>query len=354
MLSSVVIGLVLAVIGMLFSDDMLRLIDCPAECLDGAKIYLDLYFLAIPAIMVYNFGATIIRVNGDSQTPLYYLIACGILNILLNITLCLILEQKVIAVAVATLASQVLGAVLVVLHLLRLDNSCKMSIKNADFDFKILGKIMRYGIPCAFTSVLYCISNLQIQSAINSYGTDAIAGNTASINVESLVASFTGAFGTAALAFVGQNVGANERERVKKSIRICLIIGFLLGFVLGGGLYLFGRPVLSLFVPGEEAAIEYELIRMRYVLIFYGIAALNGVLCSSVQAFGYSFIPFCTSIITVLVLRVIWMMCIYPHYLSIDNVYFCYTCSWTLALIAHTCTFIYVYSRYRRGKITNI
>lgn len=215
MLSSVVIGLVLAVIGMLFSDDMLRLIDCPAECLNGAKIYLDLYFLAIPAIMVYNFGAAIIRVNGDSQTPLYYLIACGILNVVMNIILCFILEQKVIAVAVATLASQVLGAILVLIHLSRLDNACKMNFKRPEFDIKILGKVLRLGVPCAFTTALYCISNLQIQSAINAYGPDAIAGNTASGNVEGIVGSFTGAFGVSALAFVGQNVGANDVKELK-------------------------------------------------------------------------------------------------------------------------------------------
>lgn len=353
-ISSVAVGILLAVIGIIFADDFLILIDCPAECFEGAKIYLELYFLAIPAIMVYNFGAAIIRVNGDSQTPLYYLIACGILNIVLNVMLCFVLEQKVIAVAVATLASQVLGAILVLIHLARLDNSCKLNFKRPEIDIKILGKIFRYGIPCAFTTALYCISNLQIQSAINAYGPDAIAGNTAAANVESLVASFTGAFGVAALAFVGQNVGANERERVKKSIRICLIIGFTLGLVLGVGLYLLGRPVLSLFVPGENAAIEYGLVRMRYILLIYFIAAINQVLTNAVQAFGYSFIPFCTSIITVLLFRVFWMSFIYPLSVTIHNLYFCYTCSWTLALIAHICTFLYVYGRYRKGKIVSI
>ncbi len=354
MIASVFVGILLAIFGVAFAGPMLELIDCPEECFEGAKVYLDLYFMAIPAIMVYNFGSTIIRVNGDSQTPLYYLIACGLLNIVLNIALCFVLEQKVMAVAIATFASQVLGAILVVVRLTKLDDACRMCLNKFDFDWGILVKVFRFGIPCAFTSALYSISNLQIQSAMNAYGSDAIAGNTAATTLEGLVGSFTGAFAVASLAFVGQNIGAKNKVRVKNTIKLCLAIGFGFGFVLGVGLYLFGKPVLSLLIPGEYEAIEYGMVRMKYVLLFYGIAALNSVLINTLQAFGCSFIPFCTSIVTVLLFRVFWMFFIYPLSVTIDNLYFCYTCSWTLALIAHTVTFIFVYGRYKKEKIQSV
>lgn len=354
MLAAVIGGILLAIFGVAFSGGMLRLIDCPEECFEGAKVYLDLYFMAIPAIMVYNFGAAIIRVNGDSQTPLYYLIACGLLNIVLNILLCFVLEQKVMAVAIATFASQVLGAILVVVRLTKLTDACKINLKKIEFDWSTLTKVFRFGIPCAFTSALYSISNLQIQSAMNAYGPDAIAGNTAASTLEGLASSFTGAFGVASLAFVGQNIGAKNKVRVKNTIALCLAIGFGFGFVLGVGLYIFGKPALSLFIPGEYEAIRYGMVRMKYVLLFYGIAAVNNVLINTLQAFGCSFIPFCTSIVTVLLFRVFWMFFIYPLSVTIDNLYFCYTCSWTLAMIAHTTTFILVYRRYKKGKIQSV
>ncbi len=332
LLLAAAVGVILTAVGVYFADCFLDITKCPAECYQGASVYLKIYFSGIPAILVYNYGSAIIRTSGDTQRPLIYLVACGLLNVVLNFALCFIMEQKVAAVAIATLVSQILGAVLVVARLLTVDNDCKMNFRHLMIDGTILRKILFIGIPSALNSSLYSISNLQIQSAINSFGPSAMAGNTAGTNVESWVSSFVNAVNVTCLTFVGQNIGARNRERIKKSFFVSLLLGFTVGFVLGEGLYIFGHPVLKIFLPRDPAAVEIGVLRMKYVLAVYFIAGLSGVLSNTISAFGYSIIPMMNSIVSVLVLRIFWMTFIFPKYNTLDNLFFCYTVSWIISL----------------------
>lgn len=346
---SFVMGVAIAIFGFFFSHRFLVWTSCPEECLEGATLYLRLYFLSVPAIMIYNFGAAIIRVSGDTQRPLYYLIASGLLNVLMNILFCAILTQKVAAVAIATLASQVLGAVLVMVQLCRAKGACSFHFRGFRFDPKMLRRILRIGIPGAVNSSLYSISNLQIQSAINAWGPAAIAGNTAAASVEGMVASFTNALHVAALAFIGQNIGVGNRERVKKSIWFCYFFGIGLGLLLGLGLTALGRPILNLYIPGEEDAIACGIIRMHHILAFYAIASMSGLYGSALQAFGYPSQPMICGIVFVLVFRVIWMSFVYPSFHSLESLYICYTISWILNDLAHMVCFIIAYRKYCKG-----
>ena len=219
-----------------------------------------------------------------------------------------------------------------VARLLTVDNDCKMNFRHLMIDGTILRKILFIGIPSALNSSLYSISNLQIQSAINSFGPSAMAGNTAGTNVESWVSSFVNAVNVTCLTFVGQNIGARNRERIKKSFFVSLLLGFTVGFVLGEGLYIFGHPVLKIFLPRDPSAVEIGVLRMKYVLAVYFIAGLNGVLSNTISAFGYSIIPMMNSIVSVLVLRIFWMTFIFPKYNTLDNLFFCYTVSWIISL----------------------
>ena len=331
-----VLGVLLTVVGLLCSNWFLTATNCPENCYDGAALYLKLYFFSVPAILIYNYGAAIIRVSGDTGRPLTYLILSGMLNVVLNFVLCVLLPQKVAAVAIATLASQILGAVLVVLRLLKIENDCRLSKESLKFDFSIFSKIMMIGIPCALSSSLYSISNLQIQSAINSYGSSATAANTAAASLEGWAASFTGAVGTTSLTFIGQNIGAHNPERIKKIFFMALLIGFLIGLVLGLGLFSIGKPLLRLYVSDDELALDYGMIRMRFILAIYFIAGLNSVLGTTIQSFGYSFLNMTNSVFSVLLLRVFWMIFIYPRYETLYCLYFCYTVSWILILLINT------------------
>lgn len=354
MIASLFIGLLLTAVGLLTVDPMLTLIDCPDECFAGAGLYLRIYYMAIPVIMVYNFGSAILRVNGDTTRPLVYLIISGLLNIALNILLCLILTEKVAAVAIATLVSQLLGAVLVVLRLLKTVGMCHLDLRHPSFSFSILWRTLRLGFPVALNNSLYSLSNLQIQSAINSFGTAAVTGNTTATNVEGILSSVTGALGAATVAFVGQNIGTGNRERVKKSIWFCTLVGVVSCLVLGYGILLFGKEVLALFTPGDEAAIAYGYIRMQFLLSLYFVTAITTVLSSSTQAFGYPLLPMVASVMTVLGFRVVWMAWVYPHFVSIENLYFCYDCSWTLTMLVNAVMFFVIYRRYRRGHTRSV
>ena len=337
------IGIILMIVGLLCSEWFLHITNCPSDCFEGAALYMKIYFLGVPAILIYNFGAAIIRVSGDSQRPLYYLIASGLLNVILNLILCLIMPKKVAAVAIATVVSQFLGAFLVMYRLITVDNDCKFNIKRLSFDLVSFKKMMFIGIPCALNSSLYSISNLQIQSAINGFGSAATAGNTASGNLESFVASFTNATSTTALTFIGQNIGAKKPNRIKRTFFIGCVCAFSVGFVIGYGFLLLDKPLLGLFVGSDEAAIYYGSIRMKNLMSLYFLVGISGIIASTLQAFGYSIVPMLNSIFSVLILRVIWMSFIFPHFQTPENLYFCYFVSWSLNFLigAIVLTFIF-------------
>ena len=358
LLLALVGGIIMGAIGIISSGWFLEATKCPANCFDGAHSYLYLYFAATPAIFIYSFGSAIIRVSGDSQRPLYYMIFAGALNVVMNFILCVVLTNKVAAVGIATLSSQVLGAVLVIIHLLRIDGPCRMNIKEMTFSFEEFKKIMSTGLPSAFNNALYSISNLQIQSAINSFGSSAVAGNSASAQIEGLASSCTNAFGTAALTFVGQNIGAKRNDRIKQSIRFAMLASVATTVVFSLIALIFRVPLLKLFLPANDLAVRFAQVRMFSLFTIFWMAATNSVLSAAVQAFGYPSFPMLNSIATILIFRVIWMTAIYPYLpvgedpvANIFNLYSCYMVSWTLSLIVMTVMFSVIYHRYKRGKV---
>ena len=351
-------GIIMGSIGVISAKWFLTATECPANCYDGALAYLYLYFAATPAVFIYSFGAAIIRVSGDSKRPLYYMILAGALNVVMNFILCLVLANKVAAVGIATLSSQLLGAVLVILHLLRIDGPCKLKIKELSFSFREFKRIMATGLPSAFNNALYSISNLQIQSAINAFGSSAVAGNSASAQIEGLASSCTNAFGTSALTFVGQNIGANKPERVKQSIRFSIIMSVCITVCISAISLFFRVPFLKLFLPADELAVRFAEVRMFSLFTIFWMAAINGILSASIQAFGYPTFPMLNSIVTVLIFRIIWMNFIYTNLplkpdpvSNIFNLYSCYMVSWTLSLIACTVMFFIIYTRYKKGEV---
>ena len=348
------IGLVSAILGFCLTGSFLRMTNCPAECFEGAILYLRIYFLSAPAILVYNFGAEVLRVSGDTQRPLIYMLAAGLLNVVLNFILCVIMPQKVAAVAIATVASQILGAILVLRRLCCIDNACRIDLRRPVFAANLLSRILRFGLPIALHTALFPLANLQIQSAINSFGYAAVAGNAAAVNVEMFIASITGAFGNSALTFIGQNLGADNRPRVKRAFGLCVLLGGLFGLVLGTVTYLFGRTLLVPFVGQDAAAIEYGMIRAAYIILFYWIGALNGIFGNVLQAFGYSVLTSLNSIFSVFIFRVIWMNVVYPLWPTYENVFQCFLVSWCILFTLNISMIIYVFGRYRRGKLQRV
>ena len=341
------------------ASPILNLVGCPDDCFDGARLYLRIYAVGLPALMMYNFGASVIRTTGDSRRPFIYITSAGLLNVCLNLILCFVMSNKVAAVAIATVASQYLSCILTLIHLNRLDGGCAFKInKRPSFSFRELWGILKIGAPCAFNSSLYSLSNLQMGAALNAYGSEAVAGNSSAITMESLISSFTTGFNAAIVPFVGQNVGRGNRERVKKSILLCALLSVSIGFVLSQLIFALRYQILGMYLPNSDNAVAFGIERMKYVLLLYPVAALFNTFVNSMQAFGYSLVPMINSVLTVLVFRFVWVEFIYPpldaanHHIS--NLFVCYTYSWTLNLIVQSIMFAFVFVRYLRGRVKEL
>lgn len=333
LIAAIVLGVLVAGIGIPLAAVLLRITNCPADCFEGAVVYTRIYVAAAPAILIYNFGSAILSASGDSQRPLYYIIISGLVNCVLNVLFCMAMSQKVVGVALSTLISQVVGAYLVIRRLMLMDGSCKIIPKQMKFDKKSFGKIMAQGIPLALNNALYPFANLQIQSAINTFGVSAIAGNSACSTLEGIPGAFSGSISSTATVFIGQNLGADKKERAERSFLYCLIASCAIGMILGFGLYSTGRFWLSFFIPDDAAGIDYGMIRMFYIVLFYPIACANGVFSATLQARGYAAYTAFSSIFSVCVFRLIWMWFVYPHLQIFDMLMACFLISWSLLLL---------------------
>lgn len=353
-LTALMLGVVVAVLGVIFGDDVLRLMNCPDDCYEGARTYMIVYVLSAPFILLYNFAATIIRVEGDTVRPLLYLTYAGIANVVLNLVLCTLLEDKVFAVAIATVTSQILGAFLTMLRLLRSDGVCSFSFRKITFDFSLCKTLFRYGIPGAITSATFAISNLLIQGAINSFGSSVIAGNTGANKVESLISSFITGFGTAIGVFIGQNIGAGNGKRVKQSFLYGTLVSCSTIFVLSTVTFLLRKPLLALFVGDDAVAIASGCVRFVYIGQFHVIYALRGVLRRTLNGFGYSRFTMVESLCSVVVFRVLWMSFVYPLSPSVEMAYVTYLISAIIALVIDGPMVAYVFHRYKKGVVTKI
>ena len=352
LLLALFLGLFIAVFGCIFAPTFMRLVNCPTDCFNGAVLYIRIYFCGAPAILLYNYGSAVLTSSGDTRRPLYYIIAGGVLNVVLNVTLCLILPEKVMAVAISTIASQILGAVLVVRRLCMMEGDCRLDINDLHFNFGALGKILRYGLPIALATMIYPLSNLQIQSAINSFDPifgRATAGSSASGTIESIPSAFATAFGATATVFVGQNLGANKPDRVRKSFWLSILIGVVSTGIIGALMYLSGEFWLSILLKNDPTSISYGMIRMFYLTLFYFVVAANSALSHTIQAYGYPAASTVISIVGVLIFRVIWMATVYPLYQTFENLMLCFLVSWLTILAANILTTSVIMIRFKKG-----
>jgi len=335
LITALFLGLLILAAGIPLAPKLLVLTNCPENCLEGAILYLRIYIVAAPAVLLYNFGASILRASGDSQRPLYYIIISGLANVILNIILCLILTEKVAAVAIATAVSQLIGAVLVLRRLSVMEGDGRISLLKMRFDTQSFRFIMAQGLPMALNNALYPFANLQIQAAINSYGISAIAGNSAAASLEGIFNSVPSAFSSTSAVFIGQNMGARKNQRALRAMNLCMAIGCGIGAVVGILVYTTGDFWLSFYLPDDPAGIGYGKIRMLYVQLFIAVSCAKGVYASALQNCGY--VPFTTlcSIFGIFGFRMLWMWCVYPHFQNFHMLMSCFLISWTLVLIAY-------------------
>lgn len=354
MLVAIGFGIIIALAGFLFAPGFLELTDCPEECLKGAILYIRIYVMSAPAILIYNYGAAVLTSSGDSRRPLYYAMISGLLNVVLNVLLCLILTEKVAAVAIATAMSQVLAATLTVLRLRKLEGNARLCIRKMRFDLHAFTQLMRFGVPLALQTLVYPLANIQIAAGINSYGVACVAGNSAANTMHQITASFRMAFGTAIATFMGQNLGAERPERVRASFFHCVWMCIALCMPLSLLEWFLGPVWLPIFLGQDAVATSYAMIRVAIMNAFVIFLILNTLLGHAIQALGYPVFSTVNAVAWVLGFRFFWMSVIYPMYTSYASLIYCFGVSYVFTFICNVVIFAVLYIRYRKGKYKRI
>jgi putative MATE family efflux protein len=352
MLSSVFIGLVLAVIGIALSKPLLLMMATPENVIDLSSLYMRIYFLGLPVSMLYNFGAAILRAKGDTNYPLIVLIISGLVNVLLNLLLVIVFRLDVAGVAIATVASQLVSAIMVTVHLCRLDDSCKLFLKRLKIYPDKLKSIIAVGLPAGFQSVIFSISNVLLQSSINSLGKVAMAGNTAATNVDGFIYIAQNSVYHAAMAFAGQNVGAGNMKRVKKTAIASAFLVTVIGLIIGSIAFFFADPLLSIYAPGEKNLLvrEQGLFRLQAVALLYFLCGLMEVFTGLMRGMGNSVMPMIISMLGACGVRIFWIFVIFPieRFHNMFGLFLSYPISWFLTALAQFVAYIIVYKRSKR------
>lgn len=334
-------GFVLIFLGIGLSRPLLQMMDTPVDVIDHSVLYMRIIFAGMPACMLYNFGSAILRAVGDTQRPLYFLLTAGIINVLLNLFFVIVLHMGVAGVALATVLSQCVSAALVILCLTRSEGPYRLNLKELKIYGPKLKDMTRIGIPAGIQSSMFSISNVLIQSTINSFGSVAMAGSTAAGNIEGFLFTSLDAFTQGSQSFVGQNYGAKKMDRVKRIIGICVGLVTALGLVLGVSAYLAADPLLSIY-SSDPAVIEYGKQRMLINAVFYFTIGPMGIFVGGMRGMGYSILPMVDTIFGTCVLRVLWVYTVFAIWPSWLVLFASYPVSWTLTGILAGVSYIMV------------
>lgn len=339
---SLLTGVVLLLVGVFFSKGILELLQTKQELIDGAVLYIRIYFLGMPAMGIYNFGNAVFSAVGDTKRPLRYLAFAGAVNVILNLFFVIVCRMDVAGVALASAISQYLSAMLILIALfkckeiygLRLSELCLNRDKALD--------ILRIGMPGGFQNMIFQIANLFIQVGVNSFSATMVAGNSAAANADALVYDVMAAFYTACGSFMGQNYGAGRKDRVLKSYFVSLAYSFGIGLVMGVTLVVFGTQFLSLFT-GEAAVIEAGMHRLTIMGLSYCVSAFMDCTIAASRALGKTIAPTIIVIMGSCVFRIIWVHTIFAHFKTIPSLYLLYVFSWSITAIAEIIYFVKVY-----------
>ena len=334
LITAVAGGFVLIALGILLARPMLVWMATPGEVIGQAVLYMRVYFIGMPATMLYNFGAAILRAVGDTRRPLYFLTLAGLVNVAGDLLFVLVLDMGVAGVAVATVISQIISATLIVLCLMRQDGMCNVNLRRMKFHRDKFLRIMQVGLPAGLQSVIFNISNVLIQSSINSFGATVVAGNTAASNIEGFVYTSMNALYQTSLSFTSQNLGARQFGRIDKILVRCLALVFVIGLVLGNGAHLLGQTLLGIYT-GEPEVIAYGMMRLGVVSVTYCLCGMMDVVAGSVRGLGYSILPMLVSLVGACVFRIIWIFTVFQWKHTLFSLYISYPISWALTICAH-------------------
>ena len=347
MLMSVVCGFAVAFIGFFASAHLLRLMKSPEDVLPLATLYLKIYFIGSPGSFVYNFGSSIVRATGDTKKPLIILALTGLINVALNLILVIFFHMGVSGVAIATIASQYVSAIWIVIHLMKMNNACKLKFSKLRIYKSELFSIFKIGLPAGIQSSLFSISNVIIQSTVNSFGSVAMAGIAAGSNYDSYIFTAANAITQTAMTFTSQNMGARKFENIGKIYRYCLTTTAVIGSVLCAVGYFFSEPIVSFF-SSDPAVIEIGAQRLELVIPFFVFCSMMDVAAGQLRGMGQSFAPMVVALAGSCGLRLLWVFVFLPMNHTLMYLYWAYPISWTVTFFAQFLLYFIVKHRMKK------
>ena len=349
-LVSVIFGAILCVAGLFLARPMLELMGSPADVIEDSVLYLRIYFLGMPLIMLYDFAAAILRAVGDTKRPLYFQMIAGVINVILNLFFVLVVGIGVAGVAIATTVSQGFSGIALLITLMREKGALHLDLRKLHVNWKLLRSIMEIGLPAGLQSTVFSLSNVVIQSSINSFGSVAMAGATAAQNIESFVYASMNSIYQTNLSFTAQNLGARKYSRINRILKDCLIAVVLIGLVMGIGAVMLAPWLLRFFTTDAEV-IRYGQERLLVVCGPYFLCGIMDVMVGWLRGLGYSVIPMFVSLIGACGLRIIFILTLFrlPYFHSLNWLYMSYPITWIITFTAHFITFLRVRRKFPKA-----
>lgn len=342
---SVIGGAILAVFGFIMAHTLLVWMGSPAEVLPLATLYVKIYFLGMPFNALYNFGSSVLRAVGDTQRPLIYLTLAGIANVILNLLFVAVFHMGVAGVALATIASQAISAILVLLCLLRSEGAIHVDLRKLRIRAEKLLEIARIGLPAGLQGAFFSLSNVLIQSTVNSFGNIVMAGNSVSANIEGFIYVAMNALHQAAITFTSQNFGARKYLRIRRICLLSVLTVTVIGILLGAIALVFQTPLLSIYST-EPEVIAAGIIRMNIIASTYFLCGIMDVLCGVLRGLGSTIAPMIISVLGACALRIFWIYCILPFDRTLQMLYISYPVSWAITAAVHGACLVYLLRRY--------
>ncbi len=345
--AAVISGLILTAVGLLGSEYFLTLMKTPETVLPLSTIYMKLYFCGMTSSMLYNFGSAVLRAAGDTRGPLVYLTISGVVNVILNVIFVTLFHMDVAGVALATAISQTLSAVLVLIALVRRHDACHLSFRHLHIYPRTLLQIMRVGIPAGIQGAMFSISNVIIQSSVNSFGDVAMSGNAAASNIDGFLYTSMNAFHQTGLNFVGQNYGAKKIDRIKRITGLCLACVATIGIVIGAFELIFARELLSIYITDSAEAIELGIIRQSIICMTYFTCGMMDVMTGVMRGMGASLVPMSITVLGVCGMRIGWIYTVFqmPEYHTLAGLYTSYPISWVFTFLVEFIVYLFMLKR---------
>ena len=339
-------GLILLIIGVVATRPLLEMMATPEDVIDQSTLYMRILFFGMPLNLILNFGAAILRAIGDTKRPLYYLTIAGVINLFLNIFLVTVFSLGVAGVAIATVISEGVSCGLILLCLKHETGAIRLYFNRIKINPSKCIDIMKIGLPAGLQGCIFSISNVLIQSSVNSFGSTVMAGNTAASNIEGFVYVSMNSLHQTCISFTSQNFGAGKFKRIKKVLINCLVIVAITGLVLGNSAYFFGKFLLSAY-NNEAEVISYGLIRLSIISTMYFLCGLMDVMVGAMRGIGYSILPMIVSLVGACGLRIVWIYTVFVKFRTLDILFISYPVTWTITFLSHLVCYYIVTRKYK-------